>query len=122
MIAGGRYFLLKKITKILLSLFIIFFTFANCANAIVDTPAQNTQPQTEQTPQKKKFLKRVFADKNGEITNSKDEVTLQAQEQTNTVNIKENSTLTLDDCIKIALENSPSIQKYQEYSMEKNYS
>lgn len=105
---------MKKITKILLSLFIIFFTFANCANAIVDTPAQNTQPQTEQTPQKKKFLKRVFADKNGEITNSKDEVTLQAQEQTNTVNIKENSTLTLDDCIKIALENSPSIQKYQE--------
>ncbi len=105
---------MKKITKVLLSLFIMFFAFANSANAIVDATSDNTQVQTEQTQPKKKFLKRIFAEKDSDKTTSKDEVTLQAQEQSNTVNIKENSTLTLDDCIKIALENSPSIQKYQD--------
>ncbi len=105
---------MKKITKILLSLFIIFFAFTNSANAIVDTNLNDTKTQTEQTTQKKKFLKRIFTEKNDDKTTSKDEITFKIEEQTNTLNIKENSTLTLDDCIKIALENSPSIQKYQD--------
>ena len=100
-IIRGRCFRLKKITKILLSLFIIFFAFTNSANAIVDTNLNDTKTQTEQTPQKKKFLKRIFTEKNDDKTTSKDEITFKIEEQTNTLNIKENSTLTLDDCIKI---------------------
>ena len=92
----------------------MFFAFTNNANAIVDTNLNDTKTQTEQTPQKKKFLKRIFTEKNDDKTTSKDEITFKIEEQTNTLNIKENSTLTLDDCIKIALENSPSIQKYQD--------
>ena len=94
----------KKILKLLLG--IILLMFAIPANAIVDS-SDNTTQKIE----KSKYLERVENAKQKE--NSKNSVELDTKSYTK-IQIQENSVLTLDDCINIALENSPSIQRYQD--------
>lgn len=80
--------------------------FAIPANAIVDS-SDNTTQKIE----KSKYLERVENAKQKE--NSKNSVELDTKSYTK-IQIQENSVLTLEDCINIALENSPSIQRYQD--------
>jgi len=88
----------------------ILLLFANTANAIVD--AENkTEVKTETQKTKKNFLKRVKIDKAED--NSKNAIPLDIKSYTKS-QIKEGSELSLDDCITIALENSPSIQRYKD--------
>lgn len=84
----------------------ILLLFANSANAIVDTAENNTQNQ----PVKKRILQRVKIDKNTENT---EEITLSDIKNYTKKQIPDGATLTLEDCINIALENSPSIQRYK---------
>ncbi len=98
---------MKKILQ--LSLLILSLLFANVANAIVDNANNSQKNQTQTT--KKRFLQRVKTDKNEE--NSKDAIELDTKSYTK-IQIQENQELSLDDCIKIAIENSPSIQKYKD--------
>lgn len=95
---------MKKI--LWLSLITIFLLFANTANAIVDS-VNSTETQTT----KKRFLQRVKADKSEDV--SKNAIKLDTKSYTK-VQIKDGSELSLEDCINIALENSPSIQRYKD--------
>ena len=107
---------MKKILQ--LSLILFFLVFANTANAIVDdaqnkeNSSQNQSTQNQQ-PAKKKFLQRIKTDKNDNV-DSKDAITYATEVNTNKVQIKDGSTLTLQDCIEIALANSPSVQRYKD--------
>ena len=96
---------LKKILKLLILLF-VFVVFANNANAIVDS-AENRNQKIE----KSKYLQKI--EKMNSDENSKDAVKLDTKSFTR-VQIQENAILNLDDCINIALDNSPSIQRYQD--------
>ncbi len=107
---------MKKILQLSLIAFLLFF--ANTANAIVDgsqnnTEANQTKEQQTQKPAKRKFLQKIKADKNENI-DSKDEITYATEVNSNKVQIKDGSTLTLHDCIDIALANSPSVQRYKD--------
>ncbi|MBR1942885.1 TolC family protein [bacterium] len=97
-----------------LSLIMIILLFANTANAIVD-PSEKTenQQQTEQTTTKKRFLQRIKTDKSEDI-DSKDTVTYATEVNSNKVQIKDGSVLSLNDCIDIAIANSPSVQRYKD--------
>jgi len=92
----------------------ITLLFANTANAIVD-PSEKTenQQQTEQTTTKKKFLKRIKTDQSKDI-DSKDTITYATEVNSNKVQIKDGSVLSLNDCIDIAIANSPSVQRYKD--------
>jgi len=94
----------KKILNLLLA--IMLLVFAMPANAIVESANE-----TSQKIEKSKYLERVENSKQNE--NSKNSVKLDTKSYTK-IQIQENSVLTLDDCINIALENSPSIQRYQD--------
>lgn len=98
---------MKKILHLLLLIFLLLF--ANTANAIVDD-ANNSKTEQKQTT-KKRFLQRVKTDKTEE--NSKDVVKLDTKSYTK-IQIQEHQELSLEDCIKIAIENSPSVQKYRD--------
>lgn len=98
---------MKKILQSLL--LIVLLLFANTANAIVDNVENSKQTQNQTT--KKKILSRVSNDK--KIKKSKDVVELDTKSYTK-IQIQENQELTIDDCIKIALANSPSVQKYKD--------
>lgn len=119
----GKVETLKKLFKTFLILCLIL-SFSNTANAIVDeNKSENKAQPTEEKTTKKKFLERIKIDKTSKDEKSKDEVVLtQEAEQNQTyaekssakVQIQENSTLNLEDCINIALQNSPHIRKYQD--------
>lgn len=117
---------MKKTLRFLLTLLICGFVFANTANAIIDVDKkseQANQNSSEKTT-KKRFLQRVKVDENdASKQNSKDEVTLNsnaienstnADKPTAKVTIQDGSTLHLEDCIDIALKNSPSVRKYHD--------
>lgn len=95
---GKVRFTLKFAKILLLSLIISSLVFANCVYAVVDV-IPNAENQQKIEKKKKK--------------DSKKNKTITLQETTEKFEIKENSTLSLDDCIKIAIENSPTIKKYQ---------
>ena len=84
----------------------IFLLFANTANAIIDS-AENKNQKIE----KSKYLQKI--EKINSNENSKDYVKLDTKSFTK-IQIQENAILNLDDCINIALENSPSIQRFQD--------
>ena len=86
----GKVFILKTL-KALLLLIIISLTFTHSAYAVVDN-APNSSTATPKTKNK----------------TSKTNIEVKKFE------IKENATLSLDDCIKIAIENSPTIKKYKD--------
>ena len=87
---------MKKLKGILLSIIITSMAFANCAYAVVEST-----PDTS-TPNKKEKIKK---------NKTKD---IKLEHEIKKFEIKENATLSLDDCIKIALENSPNIRKYKD--------
>ena len=108
---------MKKILQ--LSLIIVFLFIANTANAIVDdsqsdsSSKQNQVSEQQSTqPTKRKFLQRIKADKQDDV-NSANTVTYATDVNSNKIQIKDGSTLTLQDCVNIALANSPSVQRYK---------
>lgn len=117
---------MKKTANYLLSILIVVLLFANSANAIVDTDKNSTSVQQNSSAEKvtkKRFLERIKINKDDDTKKSKDEVVLKSDVNSNStkaetptakVAIQENSTLHLEDCIDIALKNSPSIRKYQD--------
>ena len=98
---------MKKAVKYLLSLLLVVLLFANSASAIEDA----------QKP-KRNFLKRVKIEEKSDKT-SKDEIKLEAERvshadvHTAKISIQDGATLTLEECIDIALKNSPSVRKYE---------
>ena len=112
--------------------------FLNNANAIVDVEKKSEIQQTtvDIQPQntKKRFLERIRADKSDEIQKkSKDTVTLDSNVTENSnknstqsnikidkIEIADGSTLSLEECIKIALKNSPSIRTYEDLVVTAN--
>ncbi len=115
---------MKKTVRFLLTFLICSFVFANTANAIVDVDKkteQSNQQNSSEKPTKKRFLERVKVDKNDSAEQkTKDEIILKtnavetnAEKPTAKVVIQDGSTLHLEDCIDIALKNSPTIRKYQ---------
>ena len=103
---------MKKILKLFFIMVVLMF--ANTANAIVDVADESKNQQETSSSTKKRFLKRVKADKADKADKiSKDAIQLDIKSYTKT-QIKDGSELSLEDCIKIAIENSPSIQRYRD--------